>query len=616
MDSTKIQLSDAYRHVFIVDSQAMWSRDNKLYNSNTDLILTYDLGFKKYIESLGGAAFYIDHLIDNQRMQKNNFLIYEFFQKWHFDENKKDIFEYKGIPFGIAFRLEIWNDFVSYIRTYLCLSALVKVKFGSLYLRSDNDEIAIILRSLNVNYIHQNVISKNQAAYYFPIAQWMDEKIRPKGFRAFLYKSREWLTAVHGYVMPFVDKLVGEADKTTVFIQEYHPTRQLLAHLRADNDIRVLLTNFSRGSKLFDNLSERLLPISGALTSYENAATSLMADFKLRKHEKLILDDGTDITTDVYSIIERRISDRTTHILRTLDGSISYLDHHPVNLEILIANIGHTATLFDCVCKSRKIPSYLIINGLLGPEYSDESKYATVINSYSSSIKKHYFREMDNIVTLGDPRMDMYPPSLKKPKINRRSPTITIGASGFNSVDLNSYVAVEFDFMYDVLSALSRVKQQGTTINVIIKVRGNGYRKQYEDFVAAYFPDLVEAIIDTAPMKDILMRTDFYISIYSQTLFEASCLGIPAVYYKKDNEMMAPPFDTKSELVTVTNVDGMVQAFDDFQSKHSRYNAFLDRQIMEKYIGPLDGGNLERNKAFVYELLDQYEEERENGNSA
>jgi hypothetical protein len=210
---------------------------------------------------------------------------------------------------------------------------------------------------------------------------------------------------------------------------------------------------------------------------------------------------------------------------------------------------------------------------------------------------------MDNIVVLGDPRMDMYPLELQKPNLNITSPTVTIGASGFNSVDLNSYVAVEFDFMHDVLSALTIIKTRGTDIKPIIKVRGNGYRAQYESFAETFFPELDCEIIDTTPMKEVLMKTDFYISIYSQTLFEASCLGIPVVYYKKDNEIKEPPFDSRSELVTVDNIDGLVAAFDDFQHDPSRYQDFLKRDVMEKYIGPLDGGNLERNKAFIYSLL-------------
>ena len=37
----------------------------------------------------------------------------------------------------------------------------------------------------------------------------------------------------------------------------------------------------------------------------------------------------------------------------------------------------------------------------------------------------------------------------------------------------------------------------------------------------------------------------------------------------------------------------------------ARYDAFLDRTVMEKYIGFLDGRNLDRNLEFIYELLER-----------
>jgi hypothetical protein len=55
--------------------------------------------------------------------------------------------------------------------------------------------------------------------------------------------------------------------------------------------------------------------------------------------------------------------------------------------------------------------------------------------------------------------------------------------------------------------------------------------------------------------------------------------------------------------VTVSNVDDLVGAVTDFLSGHERYDAFLRRDIMEKYVGPLDGRNLDRNLRFIYEML-------------
>jgi len=580
------------------------------YQSENDLILTYDFELKNHIKLNGGDVFYLDHLVDAETMQKNNFLAYRFFTNWHFDTNKEDIFTYKNISFGFAFRIEFWNDFIDYIRLYISLNTLNKVTYEKIYILSNNQAISSLFDTLEITYIVKT-IDKNSDGLYFPIFKWMDEKIRPSGFRKVLYKTREWITYLYGNFMMCKDKILVNANRKTVFIQEYHPTKEILNNLRLKKDINVLLINLSRGSSLSDKLKERLLPVGGSESQYINESKKLMKKFDKYKHTRLILSDGSDITDEINKIIEKRVFLALPKTLKTLNSCIDYLDNNSVDLEILIANIGHTSTLFDMVCKDKGIPSYLIINGLLGPEYYDEAKYATHINAYSHSIKENYFKGMDNIVTLGDPRMDMYGSEEVK-SINRLNPTVTIGASGFNSADLNSYVAVEFDFMYDVLSALSRGLERGENLKIIMKIRPNGYRYQYEMLAKKFFSHLNIEIIDTLPMKEVLQKSDFYISLYSQTLFEASCLGIPVVYYKKDNEIMDPPFDTKSELVTVSSVDDMEQAFYDFKNKHTRFDDFLNRDIMQRYIGPLDGRNLERNIDFIHHLLGNPKKEKTN----
>ena len=383
-----------------------------------------------------------------------------------------------------------------------------------------------------------------------------------------------------------------------------HPTRKLLQTLREDSTLKVVLVNFSRYSKKSQNLKERLIPISGSIAKYEQDAMLLMEKFRNEKYHRLILSDGSDVSNEVYNIIENRLVGRVANNLRTLDSCINYLNKNKVDLVVLIANIGHTVTLFDLACKSKNIPSLMIINGILAKNYQDEAKYATYINAYSQSIKDNYFSGMDNIVTLGDPRMDTYNASKIK-NINREIPTITIGASGFNSTDLNSYVAVEFDFMYDVLSSFNQLKSSGEKFKLIIKIRPNGYKTQYQTFVNDFFRNLDIEVLSVEPMAEVLQKTDFYISIYSQTLFEASCLGIPVIYYKKDTEITNAPFDNDSELVTILSTDDMVQAFYDFKNNHPRYEAFLDKKIMEQYIGALDGNSLQRNIDFIYKLLEK-----------
>lgn len=594
-----------YNNIFIIDSKILFDSNILIFDIQNDLFLTFDFALKKYITDLGGNTEYLDHLVETNILQDNNYLIYEFFKNWHYDRDGNDIFTFKDVPFGFSFRLEFWNDFVFYVRLYLSIKYILKYNFKNIYVLSDENLVFQILDSLYIDYqiIHKEKNLANQFGYYFPIAQWLDSKIRPSGVRGLLYKIREKVSYFYGITMPLVDKAFKSEAKYTIFIQDYHPTKKIIQNLRNDNEITVLLENFSRSSNKMDNLKERLLPINGDLENYNQAKFELLEKFKSNKFHRLVLSDRSDVTDAMYDIITQRISERITAKLRTLDSCIKYLDNNKVDLVVLIANIGHTATLFDLACKYKKIPSYMIINGMLLNNYQDEAQYATHINSYSKSMKENYFRDINNVVALGDPRMDTY--SLIEAKnIDRDVPTITIGASGFNSTDLNSYVAVEFDFMYDILSSFRFLKSSGEKFKIIIKVRPNGYEQQYLNFINEYFNDLEIEILSTTPMMEVLKKTDFYISIYSQTLFEASCLGIPVVYYKKDTEITNPPFNNNSELVTVSTIDDMMQAYIDFKEKHSRYNHFLDKKIMEKYIGFLDGNNLERNIEYIYKLLE------------
>lgn len=592
-----------YRNVLIIESREWWDSCKDTFDPKQDLVLTYDFALKREVTLLGGAVSYIDHLVDKEIMQKNNFLAYKFFQNWHLDAGGNDIYNYRGIPFGFAFRQQIWNDYTSFIRNRICLEQLRELHFDQLYVGVEIKLVESILDEMGLDFFPVEHSKKQSVAvYFFPVFRWMDERIR---IRKFKHVFRDIVTALLGSVMAWFDRTLRKGKITRIFIHEYHPTKDLIQRIKRDGDISQVLAHYSWGKSYLKYLNDRPIPVMGRLKNYQEVADRLMSDFKQLRNSKLILSNGIDITNSAFEIIEQRVRGQITETLRSLDCVINYLNKNPIKLAVLIANIGLIPTLVDCVCRVRGVPSYLIINGLMSGDFLDESKYATVINSYSTSIKDNYFRGMNNVVCLGDPRMDAYIREGINYKINTNAPTVTIGTSAYSPIDLNSYVAVEFDFMYDVLSALKIVKEQGGAIRIIIKVRANGYLEQYQNFVQEYFPGLVDEIQDVMPINKVLERTDFYISLYSQTLFEASCMGIPCLYYKNDCEILDPPFDGNSELVTVNNVKDLVAAIADFQAGHERFSHFLDRKIMEKYIGPLDGRNLERNLDFIHQFLKQ-----------
>lgn len=586
-----------------MESRASWPVFIASFDPALDVVLTYDFALRKQIEEVGGTTFYVDHLCESSFMQENNFLTYDFFRDWHLDAKGDDLFRYRDVEFGISFRIEIWNDFTFYVRNRLCLEQLRSLVWENIYLDEGLPILGEVLNDMSIAFKTTGGVMKKAVlfpGYFFPIHRWMNERLRIRLPRHVL---RDLVVTVQGVVMSWLDRLTDRVQhKAGVFVQEYHPTRQLLQRLKQQPNIRVVQAHFSSAPGLMKFLKERPIPIYGSCKPYQNEAARLIGNFRQLRSARLVLSNGVDITEAAYRVIERKVVEVLPESLRALNCVIDYLNRHPLRLEILIANIGQVAMLVDCVAKNRGVPSYMIINGLLGSAYLDEAKYATVINGYSTSIRDHYFRGMSNIVCLGDPRMDAYADVAAKP-INRRRPTITIGASGFNNIDLNSFLAVEFEFLHNVLSSIRELAAELPSIRVVLKVRPNGYREQYQMFTDEFFPGLVDTIVDMVPMREVLDESDLFISIYSQTLFEASCLGIPVIYHKMDREIMDPPFDGKSELVTTHDRSELLQALHDFLKDDARFNPFLDKSIMEKYVGPLDGKNLQRNIDYVISLL-------------
>ena len=598
-----IDIIKKYKNVYLLESRSYWKEVSENFDLTQDIVFTFDFGLKNLVENLGGKAFYIDSLCSPDEMQENNLLAAEFFKKWHYDENGNDIFHCQDVSFGFAFRIEIWSEFLYYVRLRANLEKVKKLSCENFYVLESSNVISSIMHDANLSFVLLDNKPKKMTSYYFDIHQYLYDALHALSWRNIFKNS---LVKVFSYLSYYLDSVfINNRNEKTVYAQIYHPTEGIVDYFKKIKGVKVVTSSLSKSKNWRTFIAQRLIPIRGNPRNFKRTAELLMHNFYKRKKSVLVLADGTDVTDGSYRVIETKITPLVPKALQILDSVNHYFKNNQIHLEIMIANLGLLQTIVDCVLKKNGIPSYLIINGLLGGEFCDEGKYATYINCYSKSIKQKYYNNAENVLCLGDPRMDRYMSKLSKRTINRESPIITIGTSGFNNLDLISYVAVEFEFMYEVLTSFQELKNEGQLFSIIIKVRPNGFLEQYKSFVSEYFPDLEIKFIKEVPISDVLVNTDFYISIYSQTLFEASCLGIPAIYYKKDKEYLDPPFDGKSELVTVNSVQGLKEAFLDFKKASNRYDDFLRKDIMEKYVGPLDGSNLQRNLSFIERLIDQ-----------
>ncbi len=599
-----IDFSKSYRNIYVLESRDDWKNISNDFDVDADLILTFDFGLRHFIEGIGGHCNYIDAICSSDEMERNNFLAIDFLKKWHFQKNGKDIFTAFEVSFGFAFRIEIWSELFYYIRIRANLEKIRNIKYKNIYIPRSEDMIWDIASEMGLsfamlrNFEHEEV----HATYFFNIHKYIEDALHKKSIIRTLKSAYSFFMSEK---QMFLDVLSRKNKiKKGIYLQLYYPTFKIAKSLVRNKNLRVVTASpFTRGRGIRKFLIERMVPIKYFSEKYKNIEISLLENFKKKCHFRMILDDGTDITSGSYKTIEAIVRQQLPKVICILKGTVDYFEKLPISLEIMIANVGVAPTIADCVLRKKGVPSFLIINGLLVSKFLDEGKYATHINCYGEEIKRHYFKGKNNIICLGDPRMDTYCNASYPKLIDRIKPTIGIGTSGFNNINLISHQAIEFDFLFDVLTCFDDLRRQGEQFHIIVKVRANGDLEQYKLFVGEYFQELDIDIVQDAPILEILKKIDLYISIYSQTLFEASCMGIPVIYYKKDSEFLYPPFDSNSELVTADKVEDLRKAFLSFKHNDAIFDKFLDKRTMERFLGPLDGKNLERNIDYIYNLI-------------
>ena len=192
----------------------------------------------------------------------------------------------------------------------------------------------------------------------------MNERLRPSPLKKVL---RFLATYSQGVFSGLIDLLRNRGKQgNDIFIQDYYPTRKLLHRLKNTNDIRVSLAHFSSYPGFRKYLTDRLIPIYGFSRSYKQKSDQLYDFYVKNRSARLILSNGVDITEPIYRVIDQKVLEFLPSTLLKLNCIINYIDKFPLKLVILISNLGSVASLVHCVAKSRAIPSYMIINGMLG----------------------------------------------------------------------------------------------------------------------------------------------------------------------------------------------------------------------------------------------------------
>lgn len=589
-----------FNNLFLVQDRNVLSV-LKQQPASGDLVLSFDFSVIIEMREKRISTGLLDRIVDPTEMDKYNYPVYDFFEKWHLDENGQDHFCHKGIDFGKTFRQEIWNDITYTSRIAICIKAASYI--------SRKNTICFLTETLASDFCIRfgfdnkkyDLPSTEKTVYSFPVFRWMDEQIRPSSLITHIGVLKGKMTSILLRTLEFFrgyDKNIPG-----VYIQVYHPTLPLARYAVSKNDFKLYTDGPLKGARKFD-IHQRL-PQPIISLKQKKTGINLLNKFKHEKHPTLMVDEY-DIAPIILSVIEKQLVPRIGVYIATIETLLKYFVKRRLDLIILIANLGITANILLSIAKKRGVKSFLIINGFLSKDFSIEGRDSDWINSYGPCIKEHYFKNASNIVCLGDPRMDSYINALDKKESKLKDiKHISIGAGGYSPLDLNSCLAAEFLFLDTVLKSCDNVRGKGFEFDITLKVRVNGYKNLYDDFVFEYYPDLTINIVDDVPMQEVLSKSDLYVSIYSQTHFEAALLDIPSVYLKTDDETIDPPYNGKSELYTVFDEVGMTNALESFLQGKNIGLEFRKLEVLEKYWGKLDGKCTERNYDFIQKLIDE-----------
>jgi len=582
-----------YSTIFIVENRNLW--EGIAADKNTDLILCIDFGLKKELEDSGYQVEFLDHLVSNNVLNPLNFEMHRFLRNWFKGEGGNDLLHYSGLDMGDAHLLHIINE-VNYFCHFLFNALAIKyLKHQQLLIATKDKYIIDSLNLIEVQFkaVQISVKGEVKPSYAFPILEWVAEKTQKRSFTRDLKNK---LANLFDHTFKFLDPIINRGKKF-VYIHRYYPTAGVIAELQKVKGTQLVYNNYSGLDHI---LSERRIHYGTKENSAKTAA-ALLNNF-IRNRSSVWKYDEYDVSGYLYGIIENVLREKLPSTVDAANSINSWFKKYKINLMVPITNLWTENRLLMKYCQANNVPVFMIANGMLTLPFYEDGKDSNYVNCYSESVKEQYFNNSAAAIALGDPRMDGYA-SLDKKDINYHAPVVVVGTAGYNPVDLNSYLAVEFDFLYDILFNIEKQVSNGKPVKVILKIRGNGYMHLYRSFVDEYFAGLDVELIQHQSFLEVIKRADLYISIYSQTLFEASCMGIPVIYYKKDTQLSNKPFDGNSELVTPVNSKELDDAITGFFERDERFELFKRKEVMEKYIGYLDGGNTKRNTDFIIDLL-------------
>lgn len=574
----------------------------KLLPQNSDekqnlILLVEEFHVKNFLVKSGyNKVFYIDDFITCELAEKYNVLAHSLSIDWSKDDECQDILKIDGIGIGEIFYWHFMQKiFVPFFKFFLAALKIIEIyKVKKIFIDTDFLNYVKIFELLNIEYEVFNNEPDDSVEYEYLVG------------KKYQYVSPDELLAVP--VADFTKKIYFavrtvfnyanflNAKRRNILVSSYYPTKPV---------IKKLLLNFNNVIYFIDEIYAQPYEFNiKSVIDIDDLKIKLAAPFFRKK----FIFEGIDCSDYFMCQIIRFVFDNKNKIEDAFCRVSSFINNNSIALFFAAVDGSWLNKIAVKICQMLKIPTVVLANGIICDNYQNEAKRCDFNITYSSSIKKDYYKNARNAVVIGNPYFDQYARFKMKKILPKKTYKVFICPVTYSPNAINCSKHLEDEYLFDILKTLAFYNMNKKTLAIYIKPHPASSIEYLKYFLKYYkFHDIQ---IVNGRFGDVIKKADLYISNWSTSNFEAAALGIPVIYYKKDKMIFHKPFDGDSEMPAARNQSELKKLIDLFLEKPCNLSLFCNREILEKYMGPLDGYNVERVYSFLEKVLKMHDNKK------
>jgi hypothetical protein len=610
----------------------------KYVKDKSVLFLTSEFITKVELDKNKLASDYLENYIDPDEALQCDILICDLLKSWFIDLKGTDFTKFGEVSLGRAAMYMVYYRVFGSHFYQLCLSVLSYLKKFNVEkiiyedsrvyehnegFREDAEVLKIISNHFDIEFdiVETTVISPEDIKIIDRDKKLpFSAKDSPSTIPTKSYKQK-----VKKYILKLRNLLHFNKNNSNyhVLATVYNPMKNYLDYAFSKKDDSISYCFFDSYYKkyLFVPKFDKYLPVSpyrvNLSKEYYNNFSNILNNFALLKkkyeyRKKYYTFCGIDFSEYFIPRVEKVIKQNFPIYISQVRRYESFLKKNTINVFFTAYDGPWFISLMVDLCKSMNIPTVELMDGprTKGDAVSGLCDYVLCMSEIQ---RNNYFidylkRHNHSVIAVGSPLYNTYYHNFKtssKAKIDKENIKVLIDGIGYGGKWSMQRKCDSDKYILEVLETLCKFENVSITIRYRDKERCVYYKWVIKNYFDKYNENIKFEDLGSSQFQDIISNYDIYITSTSGSIFEAAlAAGKYCISYICNGTKMDPPFDGNSELMTARNPGELRRIVKDIMVEKVYTKEFNKKEVLEKYIGPLDNSN-ERIYNFLNKIMNK-----------